>query len=119
MEIHEAEVFDYYNVKSFLEHVNVGRNTGHQRRNNMNAEVSKHFETSTWSSPVWKYITYRLAIEPFYETALLHSLSTIQFNISHTELAIQSAVAVEIGVVEGALEWSPCFPLSSRVLLIV
>ena len=66
MEIHEAEVFDYYNVYSLLEHLNAVRNTGHQRLNVMNAEVAKQFEPSAWSSPVWEYVTYRLAIEFLY-----------------------------------------------------
>jgi hypothetical protein len=61
--------------------------------------------------------SYRLAIEPLYEAALLHSLSIIQSSIPHNELAIQIDVAVEIGLLETAPGWVPWFsPVFSGII---
>jgi hypothetical protein len=61
--------------------------------------------------------SYRLAIEPLYEAALLRSLSNIQSSIPHDQLAIQIDVAVEIGLLEKVSIWVPYFsPVFSGII---
>ncbi|KAF2472442.1 uncharacterized protein BDR25DRAFT_258803 [Lindgomyces ingoldianus] len=60
---------------------------------------------------------FQLRLEPLYEDALARSLKRIQDSITHSELAIQIDVAIEIALIEGAGPWPAYFdPIFSGVI---